>query len=249
MTRTREITFLVRAGFLVLLLRGCVGISEAADVDFRGFRGVQHLVMAARLLVENEAWSGLVYTEEARKYAITSWAGGVAVSKSGHMLTNWHAVKDAGIVLIGGWAEPGKVVRARVLLQDENNDLALLKVEPPNEIQWLAYFLPAGGIAEGEGVFLWAYLEVPGGFLQFLRRGSVSMNTPTPGFQQALYIETSAGPGTSGSPVYTLDGRGIGLVSFSIRLPGGLPLPGGILGVIPGERLNEFLKKGSVPGY
>jgi S1-C subfamily serine protease len=237
-------------GLSIVVATFLVISAAASQFDPRPFRAANHIVMAARLLQPTEQWNGIAYTENGTKYAVTSWGSSCAVSKSGYLLTNNHVVPADQIILVGGWSDGSKLVHGSVEKRDEKDDLALIKVEPPNEIAYLTRFTSSAGLLEGQDIFVWGYLQIPGGFVQFLRRGIVSMNTPIEGFQHYLYIETSASFGTSGSPVFTQpDGQVIGLVSLAITLPSGLPLPAGILGVIPGERVSEFLKAGGVPGY
>jgi hypothetical protein len=82
--------------------------------------------------------------------------------------------------------------------------------------------------------------------MQFLRRGTVSNNEILPGAERVVYVETTAGSGTSGSPAFLAGGKPLGIVSTSILLPGGLPLPAGELGVIPGEQVNALLREAKV---
>lgn len=245
--RTLSCSLLLICSFLAFWPWAQEGRSET---DFRLFRAPNHILVVARSLAEGEAWSGPVYTEDQTRYAIISWGSSCAVSEQGHLLTNDHIVRQAEVILVGGWNDSAQLVRAELLRQDEKNDLALLKIDAPNSLAWIATFQSTQSLREGEDIFLWGYLQIPGGFAQFLRHGIVSMNTALPsGFEQFLYIEVSASFGTSGSPVFTRSGKPIGLVSTAITLPGGRQLPAGILGVIPGETITNFLKEAKVPGY
>jgi len=96
--------------------------------------------------------------------------------------------------------------------------------------------------------FIWGYLAVPGGFVQFLRRGVISNNTPLDPESRVVYIETTASFGSSGSPAFLADGRPIGIVTSAVTLPGGLPLPAGVAGVIAGEKVNKILREAGVAG-
>jgi S1-C subfamily serine protease len=204
--------------------------------------------MAARPLAQDEQWAGIVYTENARKSAVTDWGASCGVSEN-NLLTNYHVVKNAPLILVGGWSDTSRLVHAEVVHASEKDDLALLKVDPPDKLGYINAFEPTDAILEGEEVLVWAYLQVPDGFMQFLRRGMVSNNTPLPGYERTLYIETSAVFGTSGSPVFTRTGKLLGIVSMTLKLPGGLPLPAGVLGVIRSETVNQFLKDAKVSGY
>lgn len=205
--------------------------------------------MAARPLAPDEQWPGIVYAEGDKKYAVFSWGTACAVSADGYFLTNHHVVKGAQLILVGGWQD-SKIIHGALIRSDEKNDLALLKLEAPNQLGYIRFFSGTEVLQEGEEVFVWAYLQIPGGLMQFLRRGIVSNNTHAEGFERYVYIETSALFGTSGSPVFTRShGDTIGIVSSLITLPGGIPLPAGVIGVIPGETINRFLKEAGVPGY
>src|SRR5713226_9254737 len=54
-----------------------------SQTDYRPFRSVNHIVMAARPLAENEQWSGPFYTEEKKKVGITNWGASCGVSEDG----------------------------------------------------------------------------------------------------------------------------------------------------------------------
>lgn len=81
---------------------------------------------------------------------------------------------------------------------------------------------------------------------QFLRRGVISNNTPLDTDGRVVYVETTASFGSSGSPAFLGNGRPIGIVTSSVTLPGGLPLPAGVAGVIPGEKVNKILRDAGV---
>jgi len=83
--------------------------------------------------------------------------------------------------------------------------------------------------------------------MQFLRRGVISNNTPLDPDSRVVYIETTASFGSSGSPAFLADGRPIGIVTSAVTLPGGLPLPAGVAGLIPGEKVNKILHEAGVP--
>ena len=205
--------------------------------------------MAARPLVENEQWTGTIYTENRKRFGVMEWGASCGVSDK-NLLTNYHVVKHAPLILVGGWSDTGKLVHAELVHTSEKDDLAVLKIDPPDKLSFIRHFEPTEVILEGEEVLVWAYLEVPGGYMQFLRRGMVSNNITQPGFERRLYIETSAVFGTSGSPVFTrLSNKPLGIASMTLRLPGGLPLPAGVLGIIPSETINKFLKDAKVSGY
>jgi len=185
-----------------------------------------------------------MYSEGTEKYAVVSWGSSCAVTSTGYLLTANHVVTGGERYIVGGWADTNKTVQADVVRRDEKNDLAVIKVKPPNEIPaWVSgQFAETSEVSEGMDVFMWGYLAVPGGFIQFLRRGIVSNNTPVVPTDKMVYVETTASFGTSGSPAYLQSGKPLGIVSSAVTLPGGFPLPAGEAGVIPGENINRLLR-------
>jgi S1-C subfamily serine protease len=233
---------------LTLVVLAFAPTTLPAQTDLRAYRAPNHIVMAARQLQPNQLWNGPFYEDGKDKYAILAWGSSCAVSKDGFLLTANHVVTGGERYFVGGWSDSAKLVVAQVIKRDERNDLAVIKVNPPNEVPaWVTgAFVETGNIQEGMEIFIWGYLAVPGGYMQFLRRGEVSNNSPIATDNRVVYIETTASFGTSGSPAFLQDGRPVGIVTSSITLPGGLPLPTGVAGVIPGERVNDLLREAGV---
>lgn len=218
-----------------------------AQSDVRPYRAPNHIVMALRHLLASDSWAGMGYTEGAERYAVLSWGSSCAVSASGYLVTTNHVVRDGQRYIVGGWDDTKKLVVAQVVRRDEEADLALIKVDPPNQAAWISgEFVETGQIREGMEVFIWGYLAVPGGFMQFLRRGVISNHTPLDPESRIVCIETTASFGASGSPAFLADGRPIGIVTSAVTLPGGLPLPTGVAGVIPGEKVKKILHEAGV---
>ena len=234
----------------LLSLLALTSVVLLAQSDVRVYRAPNHIVMALRHLQPNEQWNGTIYTEGPERYAVISWGSSCAVSKDGYLLTANHVVSAGERYVVGGWADTGKLTPAEVVKRDEKNDLAVIKVTAPGGVlSWVtAQFVETSEIQEGMDVFMWGYLAVPGGYMQFLRRGVVSNNTPIQTDNRVVYIETTASFGSSGSPAFLQNGRPVGIVTTTITLPGGLPLPAGVAGLIPGEKVNNILREvGALP--
>lgn len=233
------------ATLLLLVLASCAVLAQS---DVRAYRAPNHIVMVLRHLQPNEQWSGTLYIERTDRYGVLSWGSSCAVSKDGYLLTANHVVSGGERYVVGGWTDTGKLIPAEVVKRDEKSDLAVIKVNPPNEVPaWVtAQFVETSEVQEGMDIFMWGYLAVPGGYMQFLRRGVISNNTPIQTDNRVVYVETTASFGSSGSPAFLADGRPVGIVTSTITLPGGLPLPAGVVGLIPGEKVNQILREAGV---
>ena len=110
-------------------------------------------------------------------------------------------------------------------------------------------FADASSIPVGSDIFIWAYLAIRGGLMQFLRTGIVSNTQEVSENDGLLYIETTAIDGTSGSPVFLRQGgQPVGIVIQKINVASA-KLPSGIIAVVPGAKINGFLKAAGVPGF
>ena len=233
-----------------LISQLAIPFSAHAQGDFRSFRGVNRIIFAARKMALNENSAREVLTiQQGIKYEILSQGAGCFVSGN-LMLTANHVVSQANASYFIGWSGD-KFPEVTVQSRDEKLDLALVRFNAPdgNYSFFNVPFADSRPIVEGTNVFIWAYLEVAGGFMQFLRSGTISNNSDQElGSNHLVYVETTAIDGTSGSPVILRDGRPLGIVSAKLTV-GGARLPSGILAIVPGEQVNQFLKESGVSGY
>jgi len=234
----------------VLLAELAHPFSAQAQGDIRSFRSVNRIIFAARKMALNENSAREVLTlQQGIKYEILSRGAGCFVSGN-LMLTANHVVSQANASYFIGWSGD-KLPEVYVQARDERLDLALVKFNAPdsNYSFFSVPFADSRPLVEGTNVFVWAYLEVAGGFMQFLRSGTISNNSDQElGGNHLVYVETTAIDGTSGAPVILRDGRPLGIVSAKITV-GGARLPSGILAIVPGEQVNQFLKESGVSGY
>lgn len=251
-TQEQRLNLPGRSGKVVPIIAALIAscLATHAQTDVRAYRAPNHIVMALRHLQPNDQWNGAFYTDGTGRYGVISWGSSCAVSKDGYLLTANHVVSGGERYVVGGWTDTGKLIPAEVLKRDEKSDLAVIKVSLSDGVpSWVtAQFVETNEIQEGMDVFIWGYLAVPGGYMQFLRRGVVSNNTPIEKDNRVVYIETTASFGSSGSPAFLQNGRPVGIVTTTITLPGGLPLPAGVAGLIPGEKVNKILRDvGALP--
>jgi serine protease Do len=158
---------------------------------------------------------------------------GVIVTADGYIITNAHVVHDARRiqVLIPRTLQPtgkkqsvlkanGKLVEARLIGQDRETDIAVLKVEESQPLPWLS-FGDSESLREGEIVFAFGS---PLGLDNSVTMGIVS----APARQirpedPMIYIQTDAAinPGNSGGPLVDAEGRVVGINTFILSNSGG----------------------------
>jgi S1-C subfamily serine protease len=233
-----------------LIFQLTLPFSVQAQGDIRSFRGVNRIIFAARKMAISDNSAREVLTlQQGIRYELLSHGAGCFVSGN-LMLTANHVVSQPNASYFIGWSGD-KFPEVSVQSRDEKLDLALVKFSAPdsNYSFFTVPFADSKPIVEGTDIFIWAYLEVAGGFMQFLRSGTISNNSDQElGLNHTVYVETTAIDGTSGSPVILRDGRPLGIVSAKLTV-GGAKLPSGILAIVPGEQVNQFLRESGVPGY
>jgi Trypsin-like peptidase domain len=148
------------------------------------------------------------------------------VSVDGFFVTNYHVVAGAGLgqdvrLVVRPGQNSQRVVAARVIKLDEENDLALLKVDGPADL----VAIPLGTDDElVETTPLTAFGYPFGRMLASdSRYPSVSVNTGAitalrrkEGKLSAIQLDASVNPGNSGGPVVDRNGKLLGIVTSGV---------------------------------
>jgi S1-C subfamily serine protease/thioredoxin-related protein len=138
---------------------------------------------------------------------------GFVVAPGGYILTNAHVVSGGGRISVRQ-ENRAQTVPARVLAEDVERDIAVLKVENQTGLTWTA--VPVDGkraLERGEDV---AALGFPLGDLFGtgikLTTGRVT-STPDPINNNMIVIENKINPGNSGGPICDTHGNVVGMVT------------------------------------
>ena len=142
---------------------------------------------------------------------------GFAISKAGHVATNYHVVEDAENITV---AVPGPMgsrkLSAKVIVSDEKNDLAILFINDPDfgGFDPIPYGFRNSAVSVGEDVFVLGYpmTETMGEEVK-LTNGIVNSKTGFQGDITMYQISAPVQPGNSGGPLFDEDGNIIGVVS------------------------------------
>ena len=159
------------------------------------------------------ATSGLVSDQGERD--INPWpeplvegqGSGVILDEEGHILTNYHVVRDAAVEVT---LADGRVLTATLIGADLPTDLAVLKIEADNlsPAEW--------GDSEGlrPGSLVWA-LGSPFGLEQTITFGILSAKNrgwfAGKPYQDFLQSDVAINPGNSGGPLVDVQGRVVGI--------------------------------------
>ena len=137
---------------------------------------------------------------------------GFAISSSGYIVTNYHVVEGGNnIQVLGIKGDFSKKYTAKVVLFDEKNDLAILKVGV--SLGTLPYIFRKSMASVGESVFVLGYpLTASMGNEIKLTDGLVSSKSGFGGDITLYQISAPVQPGNSGGPVFDKSGNVIGVI-------------------------------------
>lgn len=151
------------------------------------------------------------------KKATSSSATGFAISQNGIIATNYHVIENAKKINIRGInGDFSRVFNAKVLLNDKNNDLSVLKIEDSSFkiLDSIPYNLVANTSDVGTSIYIYGYpLRATMGDEIKLTNGIVSSKSGFQGDITAYQISASAQPGNSGGPLFDDKGNLIGVVN------------------------------------
>ncbi len=160
-----------------------------------------------------------------RSYFDSGGAGsgsGSVIDEQGHILTNNHVIEGADTLSVNFGGD--KTYSARVVGQDPDTDLAVIKVEAPRELLRLVPFGDSDRLVVGQKVLA---IGNPFGLDRTLTTGVISgLQRPIQArtgriIEGALQTDASINPGNSGGPLLDSQGRMIGINSQILSPAGG----------------------------
>ncbi|HEV3139279.1 MAG TPA: trypsin-like peptidase domain-containing protein, partial [Vicinamibacterales bacterium] len=175
----------------------------------------RHLVAAAASIAVLGAFNGSIHALQERidptKEHLDSTGSGFILTSSGYIVTNHHVI--AGATLLGVQI-PGreKAVPAKVVVDDPEDDLAIVKIDGPLGNSPIA-FADAAQVRMGQDIVALGY---PLGFElgQTVRTATGTISSLLgPRDKEGLYqVSAPVQHGNSGGPVFNKDGQLVGVV-------------------------------------
>lgn len=158
----------------------------------------------------NDLWGlfGFPKKESSRSQPVIGQASGVIVSPEGYILTNSHVVHDMDIITV--LMHDGRELQAKVLGDDPNTDLALVKIEAKD----LPYLKLGNSDALEVGQWV-AAVGNPFGMQATMTAGIVSAknrnNLDIAHYEDFIQTDAAINRGNSGGPLMALNGEVVGI--------------------------------------
>lgn len=147
---------------------------------------------------------------------------GIIVDQKGYVLTNYHVTKDATNIIVTVFGNPSKDIRADIVAQDPNLDLALLKLRAdgsyPEVILGDSSFTQIGDYVVAVGSPFGIEQTVTSGIISGIRKSIVIENMR---YDSLFQTDAPINHGSSGGPMVNLSGEVIG-INTAIYAPTGV---------------------------
>lgn len=148
---------------------------------------------------------------------VSSSGTGYAISSDGYIITNHHVIKDANTIKIKGInGDFSKTYSAKVIIEDKNNDLAIIKIDDYQfkSLGKIPYTISSKTSDVGSSVFVLGYpLRASMGDEIKLTNGIVSSKSGFQGDVTSYQITAPVQPGNSGGPLFDSKGNIIGIIN------------------------------------
>jgi len=142
---------------------------------------------------------------------------GFAISSNGIIVTNFHVIDGAKSIKVRGVnSDFSKTYKAKVLVSDKNNDLALIQIDDYGftSLGTIPFTIKTGLAGVGENIFVLGYpLRATMGDEIKLTNGIVSSRTGFQGDITSYQISAPVQPGNSGGPLFDKQGNLIGIIN------------------------------------
>lgn len=177
-------------------------LSEIEEINARVYNTVSPSTVAINVAGAFEAGSG----------------SGFVIDKLGHIVTNYHVVNGAQEIEVNFF--DGTITRAQIVGEDPDSDLAVIRVDLPEDRLLPVTFADSNNLIIGQQVLA---IGSPFGERWTMTAGIISaLNRTITGFNEgfniggAIQTDAPINPGNSGGPLLNLNGEVIG-VNAQIR--------------------------------
>lgn len=142
---------------------------------------------------------------------------GFGISSNGIIVTNFHVIDGAKTIKVRGInSDFNKTYKAKVIVSDKNNDLAIIQIDDFGftSLGTIPYTIKTGLAGVGENIFVLGYpLRATMGDEIKLTNGIVSSRTGFQGDITSYQISAPVQPGNSGGPLFDSQGNLIGIIN------------------------------------
>ncbi len=148
------------------------------------------------------------FNEAPRQYRQRSLGSGFIITRDGYILTNNHVVERADKIRVR--LSSGKEYDARIIGKDAKTDLALIKITPAGNLP-VVEFGDSDKLRVGDWVIA---IGNPFGLEQTITAGIVSAKGRVIGagpYDNFIQTDASINPGNSGGPLFSMDGKVVGI--------------------------------------
>ena len=216
---------LLTAVFLLIAAAGCCQLKSQPDLSAGYAAMFQTTVQQAG----KKVFPALVYIkvvqdnlDSGRSSSASSSGSGVLISSDGEVVTNYHVIDKARTIRC--LLNDGRAFDARIVGSDKDTDLALLRLQLPENTPPLSFAeFTRKDITEGDFVMA---LGAPWGLNRSISIGIIACaNRYLPG--HSLYSlwyqsDVAISPGNSGGPMIDTDGRIVGINTLGMFAAGAL---------------------------
>lgn len=142
---------------------------------------------------------------------------GYAISSNGYIVTNQHVINGSTSIKIRGVnGDFSKTYTAKVIIEDKNNDLSIIKIDDPSftSLGTIPYIIANRASDVGSSVFVLGYpLRATMGDEVKLTNGIISSKSGFQGDVTSYQITAPVQPGNSGGPLFDEKGNIIGIIN------------------------------------
>jgi len=164
------------------------------------------------LTAKNEKAIFSIFTYD--DFGVPSGSGtGFFINEKGIGISNFHVLGNASKAIIKTSGKESYKI-TEILSVNPDADLIKFKVENPDGLVFPYLNIKNTAINKGEDIFV---IGNPHGFESTVSEGIISSIREVDGYEKVIQITAPISPGSSGSPVMTMDGNVIGIATYQYK--------------------------------